>query len=188
MQAYVPLSLLSSKLCAVFFIALNLTVLSTELGLPWWLRCYRRLGFDPRVGKSPWRRQRQPTPVLLPGEFHGRRSLVGYNPWGCRVGHDWATNTITTCWVHTSELTHVNPIRCILASPSTYKQGNWDTKRLNKLPMGTKLATGSMENQSSEAPGPHLWKKNIACHSSSGEGNGTPLQYSCLANPMDGGA
>ena len=145
-------------------------------------------GFDPRVGKSPWRRQSQPTPVLLPGEFHGRRSLVGYNPWGCRVGHDWATNTITTCWVHTSELTHVNPIRCILASPSTYKQGNWDTKRLNKLPMGTKLATGSMENQSSEAPGPHLWKKNIACHSSSGEGNGTPLQYSCLANPMDGGA
>ena len=34
--------------------------------------------------------------------------------------------------------------------------------------MDTKLATGSMENQSSEAPGPHLWeKKNIACHSSS---------------------
>ena len=28
------------------------------------------------------RRQRHPTPVLLPGEFHGRRSLVGYSPWG----------------------------------------------------------------------------------------------------------
>ena len=25
----------------------------------------------------------QPTPVLLTGEFHGRRSLVGYSPWGC---------------------------------------------------------------------------------------------------------
>ena len=29
-----------------------------------------------------WRRQWQPTPVLLPGEFHGRRSLVGCSPWG----------------------------------------------------------------------------------------------------------
>ena len=29
-----------------------------------------------------WRRKWQPTPVLLPGEFHGRRSLVGYSPWG----------------------------------------------------------------------------------------------------------
>ena len=38
--------------------------------------------FDPWVGKIPWRRQWQPTPVLLPEEFHGQRSLVGYNPWG----------------------------------------------------------------------------------------------------------
>ena len=29
----------------------------------------------------PWRRKWQPTPVLLPGEFHGLRSLVGYSPW-----------------------------------------------------------------------------------------------------------
>ena len=105
------------------------------------------------------RRQWHSTPVLLPGKPHGRRSLVGYNPWGCGVGHGWATNT--TCWVHTSELTHNNPIRCLLTSRSTYKQGNWDTKRFNKLPMDTKLATGSMENQSSEAPGPHLWGKKI---------------------------
>ena len=31
---------------------------------------------------------RQPTPVFLPGEFHEQRSLVGYSPWGHRVGHD----------------------------------------------------------------------------------------------------
>ena len=31
-----------------------------------------------------WRRKWQPTPVLLPGESHGRRSLVGYSPWGLR--------------------------------------------------------------------------------------------------------
>ena len=44
-------------------------------GLPWWLSWERiclqcgRLGFDPQVRKIPWRRERQPTPVFLPGEF-----------------------------------------------------------------------------------------------------------------------
>ena len=42
----------------------------------------RRHGFDPWVGKIPWRREWHPTPVLLPGESHGQRSLVGYSPWG----------------------------------------------------------------------------------------------------------
>ena len=36
------------------------------------------------MGKIPWRRKRQPTPVLLPGKSHGQRSLVGYSPWGCK--------------------------------------------------------------------------------------------------------
>ena len=56
--------------------------------LPWWrrwegicLQC-RRPGFDPWVGKIPWRRQWQPTPALLPGKSHGWRSLVGYSPRG----------------------------------------------------------------------------------------------------------
>ena len=72
-------------------------------GLPWWqticLQCrrYRRRGFDPWVGKIPWRRKWLPTAVFLPGEFHGQRSLEGYHPWGCkRVGHKWSTNTFTT--------------------------------------------------------------------------------------------
>ena len=60
-------------------------------GLPWWLRGYivclqcGRSGFDPWVGKIPWRRKWQPTPVFLPGESHGQRSLVGYSPWGRKV-------------------------------------------------------------------------------------------------------
>ena len=37
---------------------------------------------DLEVGKIPWRREWQPTPVFLPGVFHGQRSLVGYSPWG----------------------------------------------------------------------------------------------------------
>ena len=53
---------------------------------PWWSsgkesayqsrRC-RRPGFDPWVGKILWSRKWQPTPVFLPGKFHGQRSLVG---------------------------------------------------------------------------------------------------------------
>ena len=56
----------------------------------WWLRqlsvCLQcgRLGFNPWVGKIPWRRRWQSTPVLLPGKSHGQRSLVGYSPWGCK--------------------------------------------------------------------------------------------------------
>ena len=39
-------------------------------------------GFNPWVGKIPWRRKWQSTPVLLPGKSHGQRSLVGYSSWG----------------------------------------------------------------------------------------------------------
>ena len=57
------------------------------LGLCWWLRqlriCMqcRRPVFDPWVGKISWRGEWLYTPVFLPGEFHGQRSLVGYSPW-----------------------------------------------------------------------------------------------------------
>ena len=43
-------------------------------------RRYRRLGFDPWVGKIPWRKAWQSSPLFLPGESHGQRSLVGYIP------------------------------------------------------------------------------------------------------------
>ena len=43
-----------------------------------------RGGFDPWVGKIPWRRKWQPAPVFLPRESHGQRSLVGYSPGGHR--------------------------------------------------------------------------------------------------------
>ena len=44
-------------------------------------RC-RKHGQDTWVGKIPWRRKWQQTPVFLPGESHGQRSLTGYSPWG----------------------------------------------------------------------------------------------------------
>ena len=78
----------------------------------------RRPGFDPWVGEIPWRRERLPTPVFWPGEFHWLYSQwVGeipwrrerlptpvfwpgefhwlYSQWGRRVRHYWATFTFT---------------------------------------------------------------------------------------------
>ena len=44
-------------------------------------RC-KRSGLDLWVGKTPWRRKWQPTPLFLPGKVHGQRNLVGCSPWG----------------------------------------------------------------------------------------------------------
>ena len=44
----------------------------------------RSLGFDPWVGKVPWRRKWQPTSVFLLGESHGQRNLAGCSPRGCK--------------------------------------------------------------------------------------------------------
>ena len=50
-----------------------------------------------------WRRQWHPIPVLLPGNSHGQRSLVGCSPWGCEqsdTGHDWATSLSLFTFMH----------------------------------------------------------------------------------------
>ena len=45
-------------------------------------RRHKRHAFNPWVRKVPWRRAWQPTPLFLPGESPGQRSLEGYGPWG----------------------------------------------------------------------------------------------------------
>ena len=55
------------------------------------LQC-RRCRFDPWVGKIPWRRKLQPTPVFLHGKSRGWRSLAGHSPGVSRVGHDLVIN------------------------------------------------------------------------------------------------
>ena len=55
------------------------------------LQC-RRPGFNPWVGKVPWRRKWQPTLVFLHGKSQGQRSLAGYSPWGHKESDmtEWA--------------------------------------------------------------------------------------------------
>ena len=51
-------------------------------------RTCKKCEFDPWTEKIPWRRAWQPTPVFLPSETRGQRSLTGYSPWDGRVGHN----------------------------------------------------------------------------------------------------
>ena len=67
----------------------------------------KRQGFDPWVRKVPWRRKWQPTPVFLPGESHGQRSLVGYRPW--------VTNTLFT----------FSPLRGLESPMGRHSQWGW---------------------------------------------------------------
>ena len=70
-----------------------LIMLIDDIGLSRWLsgkesacqcRRHRRHGFNPRVGKIPWRRKWQPAPVFLTSKLHGQRSVVGYSSRGCK--------------------------------------------------------------------------------------------------------
>ena len=62
-------------------------------------RRHKRCGFSPWVGKIPWSRKWQPTPVSLPGKLHGQRSLVGYIAWGHKEWlSDWAHKIVLVWW------------------------------------------------------------------------------------------
>ena len=58
----------------------------------------RDQGSVPGSGKIPWKRKWQPTPVFLPKEFHGQRSLMGSSPWGHKLSDmteaTWQTHTL----------------------------------------------------------------------------------------------
>ena len=94
-------------------------------------RRHKRGGFDPCVGKIPWRRARQPTPVFLPGESHGQRSLVGYSPWVCKES-DTTEATLHACTCGTEVLVlHNIKVDCSLSlcineiGFSVYKYHMW---------------------------------------------------------------
>ena len=77
-----------------------------SMGLPWWLsgkkscQCKRR-GFNPWVGKIPWRREWQPTPVFLPGAFPWTEEPGKLQSMGSqRIGHDWVTSLSLFTFMH----------------------------------------------------------------------------------------
>ena len=70
------------------------------------LQC-RRHRFDPWVGKIPWRRKWQPTPLSLLGKSHRQRSLVGCSPWGPKESGMTERPTHASCLLLFSLWQHV---------------------------------------------------------------------------------
>ena len=68
-----------------------------------WCLCRSLVNYMDRWRRRQW----HPTPVLLPGKSHGRRSLVGCSPWGC-YGHDWVTSFSLSCIKEGNG----NPLQC----------------------------------------------------------------------------
>ena len=68
------------------------------------------LGSISGSGKIPGRRERLPTPVFLPREFHGQRSLAGYNLWDCKESD--TTKWLTHFFVF-SMLCEIYPLCCL---------------------------------------------------------------------------
>ena len=80
----------------------------------------KRCEFNPQVGKSSWRRKWQPTPVFLPGEFHGQRSLGSYSPWGHKE-----SDTIE--WLTLSHHFQDAPDRCFAKNTTSCSFLKWQT-------------------------------------------------------------
>ena len=59
----------------------------------------KRQGFDPWVGKIPWSRKWQPTPVSLLRKFHGQRSLASYSPWSRKESDTTERLTLHYIWM-----------------------------------------------------------------------------------------
>ena len=93
--------------------------------------------------EDPLEQEVATTPVFLPEKSHGQRSLVGYSPWNCRVGHDWAHTQelglfTTVCSI---ERTRKDILKCshvlnVVSFKYTQKQRGWHddclSPRLNK--------------------------------------------------------
>ena len=140
------------------------------------------------MGEAAWRRQWQPTPVLLPGKSHGQRSLVGCSPWS-----RWKSSRTERLHFHFS-LSCIgegngNPLQCSCLKNSG-DRGAWWAAVYWVAQSRTRLK--QLSSSSSRVKASDCNAENLGSISESerspGEGNGHPLQYSCLENPMDRGA
>ena len=129
------------------------------------------------VGKISWRRKWQSTPVLLPGKSHGQRSLVGYSLWGCKE----SDTTERLHFLGTENTSAKVFIIFNLLLPTFLKQDLASSLPCYMGFPGGSDSKASVYNVGDLGSIPGLGR-------TAGEGNGNPLQYYCLENPMDRGA
>ena len=174
-------------------------------GGPWWAAVHGVATSQTRLSDFTfmhWRRKWHPTPVFLPGESQGRRSLVGCRLWGRtesdllkRLSSSSSSSRRTRKRIKTlsSESGVLSPSRDILS---------WGCPRLVLVSVGNSNQTCTQAGEGKEpgfVPPASFWAqrvKNLPAVQenpssipgpgrSPGTGNGNPLQYSCLENPMD---
>ena len=157
----------------------------------------------------------QPTPVFLPGKSQGQKSLVGYSPQGHKESNRPYTQTHTHRHTHTHTHTHTHPSlyqaqkdysksleTLIIEESESEVTQSCVTLRSHGLQFTRLLCPWDFPGKSTGVgegfPGGLEGKASTysvgglglipESGRSPGEGNGNPLQYSCLENPMDGGA
>ena len=126
--------------------------------------------FDPWMEKIPWRRKWQPTPVFLPGESHGRRSLVGYSPWDRKE-----SDTTEQLQFHF----HFQK----LLNKSKLKNKN-KNKNKNTFLQSCQHPALVVKNQPAYVGGTRDADLIPGLGRSPGGGHDNALQYSCLENPQ----
>ena len=165
----------------------------------------RRRGFNPWVGKIPWRRDWIPTRVFLHEKFHGQKSLAHYSPWDCKESDrtkQMSTHAHSFCFHDSSQhrnsgrsLTHCFSSTSGILWVSLTLFGNeslltWEPLMLPCLPLSpthwllplrSSLVAQTIKNL------PAMQETRVLVWGTyPGEGNGNLLQYSCLENPMEG--
>ena len=143
------------------------------------------------MGQIPWRRAWHSTPVFLPGESHGQRSLVGYSPWGCKESDmteplnsnskSFLSQSSPQVWLNTEpNLTVRDQKLCpqLPGKPDTCK--GLAIAKMGGFPGGSDCKESTC-NVGDLGSIPELGR-------SPGGGHGNPLQYFCLENPMGRGA
>ena len=155
--------------------------------------------FNLWVRNIPWRRARLPPPVFLPEEFHGQRSLAGYNPWDHKESDVTKQVTLSVSLYLSVEqgggkrhLSAWHSPQCkiiaLLVTSLWIIRVFWK-RVLNHFSSLHSPSTfpGSSDGKASAHNAGDLgsipgWRR------SPGEGKGNPSQYSCLENPTDQGA
>ena len=90
--------------------------------------------FDPWVRKIPWSRKWQPTPVFLPGEPHGQKSLEGYGP----CGHKESDMTEDACMLHVAHFEFMDfrkkPLKSSFKKQKTTEEQRKRKQRIENRP------------------------------------------------------